>query len=99
MKLFNEIFYESLNKIKKENNLIYLMGDYNINLLNYGKHSETNEFVDILHAGSFISLTNRPTRVQKDSATLIDDIISNNHSRLYQTFQGLIYTDISDHFS
>ena len=26
MKLFNEIFYESLNKIKKENSLIYLMG-------------------------------------------------------------------------
>ena len=65
MKLFNEIFYESLNKIKKENSLIYLMGDYNINLLNYGKHSETNEFVGMLHAGSFISLINRPTRVQK----------------------------------
>ena len=74
IKVFNEIFYELLNKIKKENNLIYLIGDYNINLLNYGKHNETNEFVDMLHASSFISLINCPTRVQKESATLIDNI-------------------------
>ena len=50
------------------------MGDYNINLSNYGKHNETNEFVDMLHASLFISLINRPTRVQKESATLIDNI-------------------------
>ena len=98
IKVFNEIFYELLNKIKTENNLVYLMGDYNVNLLNYGKHNETNEFVDMLHASSFISLINRPTRVQKESATLIDNIFTNNHSRLDQTFQGLIYTDITDHF-
>ena len=57
-----------------------------------------NEFVDMLHASSFISLINRPTRVQKESDTLIDNIFTNDHSRLDQTFQGLIYTDITDHF-
>ena len=41
------------------------MGDYNINLLNYDKHQDTTDFVDMLHANSFISLINRPTRIKK----------------------------------
>ena len=98
MKLFNDAFCELLNTMKQNQNLIYLMGDYHINLLNYRKHNETNDFVDILHASSFISLINRPTMVQKDSATLIDNIFTNNHSKLSHTFQGLIFTDITDHF-
>ena len=36
--------------------------------------------------------------LKKESATLIDNIFTNNHSRQDQTFQGLIYTDITDHF-
>ena len=74
------------------------MGDYNINLLNYGKHNETNEFVDMMHAHYFISLRNRPTRVNQQSATLIDSIFTNKHDDLMNTFQCLIYTDISDHY-
>ena len=65
---------ELLNAYKKENKLFFLMGDYNINLLNYGKHVETNEFVDMLHSHSFISFINRPTRIKKQSATLIENI-------------------------
>ena len=41
------------------------MCDYDINLLNYGKHVETNEFVDMLHSHSFISLIDRPARIKK----------------------------------
>ena len=58
------------------------MGDYNINLLNYGKHNETNKFVDMMHAHSFISLINRPTRINQQSATLIDNIFTNKHDDL-----------------
>ena len=74
LKAFNDDVNELLNALKKENKLFYLMGDYKINLLNYGKHVETNEFVDMLHSHSFISLINRPTRIKKQSATLIDNI-------------------------
>ena len=48
MKLFNDAFCELLNTMKQEKNLIYLMGDYNINLLNYGKHNETRAVSDCL---------------------------------------------------
>ena len=98
MKLFNEDINSLLNLLKNENKLCYLMGDYNINLLNYGKHSDTTEFVDILHGHSFISLISRPTRVKQQSVTLIDNIFTNCYLNIENTFQCIIYTDIRDHF-
>ena len=74
------------------------MGDFNINLLNFDKHAETTSFVDMLHAQSFVSPINSPTRVTKNSATLIDNIFINCYYNIEHTFQCLIYTDVSDHF-
>ena len=43
-------------------------------------------------------LINRPTRISKTSATLIDNIFTNNHSDLVNSCHGILITDISDHF-
>ena len=69
-----------------------------MNLLNYSKHRETTEFVDILYSNSFVSLINRPTRKHGSSATLIDNIFTNCYSNTHDTFQCLIQSDITDHF-
>ena len=61
-------------------------------------HQDTSEFIDQLHSNSFISLINKPTRVKKHSATLIDNIFTNSLCYMGNTIQGIIYTDISDHF-
>ena len=74
------------------------MGDYNLNLLNYSKHGETTQFVDILHSNSFVSLINPPTKINGSSATLIDNIFTNCYSDIHDTFQCLIQSDITDHF-
>ena len=74
------------------------MGDYNINLLNYEIHQDTSEFIDQLHSNSFISLINKPTRVKKHSAKLIDNIFTNSLCDMGNTIQGIIYTEISGHF-
>ena len=50
-----------------------------------------------MHAYSFISLLSRLTRVKQQSATLIEDMFTNKHDDVVNTFQCLIYTDISDH--
>ena len=73
------------------------MGDYNVNLLNYGKHKETSEFVNLFHSYSFISLINKPTRLAGQNATLIDNIFTNCFNHLENTFQCLIVLDVSDH--
>ena len=82
----------------QENKHCYIMGDYNINLLNYENHQPTAEFIDQLHSNSFASLINKPTRVKRHSATLIDNIFTHSLSDKGLTIQGIIYSDISDHF-
>ena len=75
------------------------MGDYNTNLLNYYEtHELTTNFVDTIFSYAFVPLINRPTRVSKHSATLIDNILTNDHNALVQCCQGILVTDISDHF-
>jgi hypothetical protein len=69
-------------KISKENKSCYLMGDFNMNLLNYQSHNQTNEFLDIMYSNMFFPLITRPTRITSHTATLIDNIfiyIFTNH--------------------
>ena len=37
-----------LENISKEKKIIFLLGDFNVNLLNYNVHNQTNEFLDSL---------------------------------------------------
>ena len=73
------------------------MGDFNINLLNYDLHTETHDYVDTIFSNVFLPLITKPTRITPTSATLIDNIYSNNLPGEYTQMQGMIYTDISDH--
>ena len=63
-----------LENISKEKKYFFLLGDFNVNLLNYSEHNQTNEFLDSLASNSFIPLIFRPTG---HSNTLIDNIVSN----------------------
>ena len=46
---FNHYLNRLLDKISREEKNIFLLGDFNINLLNYNKHRPTNDFLDSLH--------------------------------------------------
>ena len=97
-----DVFINTLNtlieKIKPENKYCYLLGDFNINILNYTTHSATVGFVDSLFSYGFLPLISRPTRVTTSSATLINNIFTNicNHSPA--SSQGVLVTGVSDHF-
>ena len=73
------------------------MGDYNINLLNSDSHHPTGEFLDILYSNMLFPLITRTTRVTANSATLIDNIFTNNFYSDNWSAQGVLVTDISDH--
>ena len=64
--------------------------------MNVENHSKTGEFNDIMFAHHFIPVINKPTRVRDKSATLIDNIFTNNIET--DSVQGIFYTDITDHF-
>ena len=74
------------------------MGDYNINILNYDSHSATVEFVDMLHSSAFLPLINYPTRITQNSATVIDNIFTDNIGEPECGHNGILVTDITDHF-
>ena len=45
-----------LESIKSENKLCYLLGDYNINILNYESHEPTAYFVNSMYSFGFVPL-------------------------------------------
>ena len=66
-----------MDKLSTENKTASLLGDFNIDLLIYDKHSLTNEFLDSLSSHMLLPHIVQPTRVQNNSKTLIDNIYSN----------------------
>ena len=93
---FVNTFNNILDKITKENKLCYLMGDFNVNLMNYQKNNLTGEFLDSMFSHLLIPMINRPTRITSHTATLIDNILTNN-TKADTLLNGLFLTDISDH--
>ena len=96
--LFNEKLNNIMNDVRMENKICYLLGDYNINILNYASHVHTAQFVDMMSSSGFLPLITRPTRVTATSATLIDNIFTNYLEDIGHSIQGLFITDVSDHF-
>jgi len=94
---FIEELTDKLETVKRENKLCYLLGDYNINLLNYETHQSTANFVDTMFTYGYIPYINKPTRVGERTATLIDNIFTNNTVG-NDTTSGIFYTEITDHF-
>ena len=98
VKDFNDQLNDTLSSIKGEKKKLYLLGDFNINLLNSDKHVPTQEFLDVMYTYSLFPYISKPSRVTTRSATLIDNIFCNNSLVDSKVFTGLLYCDASDHF-
>ena len=93
---FNDNYLNTLlDKISKENKSVFLLGDFNVDLLKYDKHAPTNEFLDSLSSRMFLPHIVQPTRISTTSKTLIDNIFSNIHTP--SSVSGNITSSISDH--
>ena len=99
IEVFNDRITDILNVANRENKLIYLLGDINIDFLKTDEHSPTSSFVDTLYSYNVFPLITKPTRVIKNSATLIDHILTNNLDSESRHKQGILCTDISDHYA
>ena len=87
---FNTILPQLTNK------QVFIMGDFNINSLNYDSHTPTFDFMNTLFSNNFLPCITHPTRISNNSATIIDNIFTNlTNSKITS---GNILTHISDHF-
>ena len=93
------VFIDELNDILiniiRGNKLCYIMGDFNLDLLRYNDNVPTQEFIDRLFSYSFYPLISNPTRITSHTATLIDNIFTNQLSD--NVFNGIVLNDLSDH--
>ena len=86
-----------LVKLAKENKEVYLCGDFNFDLLKIDTDSNTQCFFNILCCYGFLPQILQPTRVTENSATVIDNIFSNNITN--EATSGNILLTLSEHFS
>ena len=66
-----------------------------MNFKNHSKHPPTKEFIDINLYNNLIPTITKPTRITRNSATLIDNIIVGKQFHDYEANIGI--SDISDH--
>ena len=96
VKQFNEWYAEKLKVLTKENKQIILGMDQNINLLHANEKCFVEEFLDINIGNGLIPSIMIPTRVTKNTATLIDNIfVSQDINNIMST---VLECDISDHY-
>ena len=95
-KQFQKYFEETIEKLSVTGKLIYIMSDTNINLLHASSCTYTQNFLFSLQSFNLTPTIDKPTRVHNNSATLIDNIFTNNVKE--EINSGNIISDISDHF-
>ena len=66
--------------------------------MNHDSHLDTGAFIDLLSSYPFVPLITRPTRVTATTATLIDNILTNNVENINHSDQGILATDVTDHY-
>ena len=97
LKEFKNSLKPIFDNIRRNNKDLYLVGDFNINVLDYENNVKVKNFVNFAFQNSLIPLINKPTRVTRTNATAIDHILTNAFLNK-QIETGIIKTEISDHF-
>ena len=95
---FTKLYFSPiLDIINKERRKGVLLGDFNINLLDFNEKREIGEFVDSAASHNFFPIISIPTRITDSTSTLIDNILISPDEVSYES--GNLLTGISDHLA
>ena len=75
-------------------NNLFLVGDFNVNILDVINNYNTH-FINTIYSMGCFSLVTRPTRYENTINSLIDNIYCNVNEKPISN--GIIISDISDH--
>ena len=97
-KLFSNLQYfdESLEKYS-DGKPVYVLGDFNLDLLKSESCNYSHNCLLSLQSCHLIPTIDKPTRVHRNSTTLIDNIFTNSPEQYIVS--GNILSHISDHFT
>ncbi len=74
---FQKDFNSTLMHLSNSKKKVFLLGDFNINILRYNDHHSTGMFLNTLASYKLMPTILRPTRITELSATLIYNIFTN----------------------
>ena len=94
---FNEVKLELLlsNLYCEKNKKIYLVGDFNFDLLKVIRHDETSVFFNKMMSNFLLPVISIPMKIHTVNDTLIDNIVTNEFNP--DLISGNFTEDISDH--
>ena len=94
---FLDYLESCLSKLSNENKEVYLCGDFNSDLLKLDKVNNYKRFYELMCSYGFLPQILQSTRIQGDSATIVDNIFTNTCNS--EIHSGNIITELSDHFT
>lgn len=68
---------EQLSNLNNKSKEVFVLGDININLLNYNSDNQTSDYLDTLLDLGYVPLITKAIRITDHTATLIDHIYTN----------------------
>lgn len=96
-KFFCENLCKSLEILNQSKTKYILLGDYNIDMLKYSLASDVTNYTNSLNSVGCNVLIDKPTRIEKRTATCIDHVYSNLPTD--RLCNRIVMSDASDHFS
>ena len=94
---FYKYFEMCLSSLAKENKEVYICGDFNLDLLKIDTDHFSQYFFNLLFRYGLLPHILQPTRVTENTATVIDNIFSNNLQD--DIVSGNVLLTLSEHFS
>jgi hypothetical protein len=93
---FSEVMNEIFSGIDVAHNKVYVMGDFNVDLLQYHRRIPVANYCNNFFSHGLYPVISKPTRTTAFSATLIDNIFTNDVDSI--TRAAVIISDVSDHY-
>ena len=94
---FLKYLEETIDKFTSTGKNLCLLGDFNLCLQKIENCNYSRDFLLALQSCYLLPTIDKPTRIHKNFATLIDNIFVNNPEQVL--ISGNLITDVSDHFS
>ena len=95
--VFLDSFEEGVDRYSATGKSICLLDDVNINTLRAQICNCAQQFLDYLQSYALFPTTDKPKRVYKNSATIMDNIFINTFCEYFAS--GNIVSNVADHFS
>ena len=97
LNVFIQEFSLLLNYLHDRNRILFVCGDFNINLLEVNSNTHYNDYFVSIYSKGFFPRITLPTGIQPPPFSLIDNILCNSLDDAAKFVSGVLITDISDH--